>query len=89
MLNFIWSGFFLAAFAAALYQSLGLDNAAIWTELVNSTFASAKSAFQICLNLTGMLCLWLGLLKIAERSYRLAGQSAGAVVSANSSRCSV
>ena len=55
MLNFIWSGFFLAAFAAALYQSLGLDNAAIWTELVNSTFASAKSAFQICLNLTGML----------------------------------
>ena len=67
MLNFIWSGFFLAAFAAALYQSLGLDNAAIWTELVNSTFASAKSAFQICLNLTGMLCLWLGLLKIAER----------------------
>ena len=48
MLNFIWSGFFLAAFAAALYQSLGLDNAAIWTELVNSTFASAKSAFQIC-----------------------------------------
>lgn len=68
MLNFIWSGFFLAAFAAALYQSLGLDNAAIWTELVNSTFASAKSAFQICLNLTGMLCLWLGLLKIAERA---------------------
>ena len=68
MLNFIWSGFFLAAFAAALYQSLGLDNAAIWTELVNSTFASAKSAFQICLNLTGMLCLWRGLLKIAERA---------------------
>ena len=84
MLNFIWSGFFLAAFAAALYQSLGLDNAAIWTELVNSTFASAKSAFQICLNLTGMLCLCR-----AGRSYRLAGQSAGAVVSANSSRCSV
>lgn len=68
MLNVIWTGFFLAAFAAALWQSLILGNAAIWTELVQGTFASAKAAFQICLNLTGMLCLWLGLLKVAEKA---------------------
>ena len=68
MLNLIWSMFFLLAFVAALYQHVFLENSAIWTELVNGTFASAKTAFQICLNLTGMLCLWLGLLKIAEKS---------------------
>ncbi len=68
MLNIIWTGFFLTAFVAAVWQSLVMGNSAIWTELVQSTFSSAKSAFQICLNLTGMLCLWLGLLKIAEKS---------------------
>ena len=68
MLNWIWCGFFIAAFTAAICQSLFLGNTEIWSALVVSTFASAKSAFQICLNLTGMLCLWLGLLKIAEKS---------------------
>ena len=68
MLNWIWSGFFLAAFFVASIQSLFFGNSAIWSELIASTFSSAKTAFQICLNLTGMLCLWLGLLKIAEKS---------------------
>lgn len=68
MLNWIWCGFFIAAFLAALAQSLFLGNSEIWSELIGSTFTSAKTAFQICLNLTGMLCLWLGLLKIAEKS---------------------
>ena len=68
MLNWIWCGFFIAAFLAAIAQSLFLDNSEIWSELIGSTFSSAKTAFQICLNLTGMLCLWLGLLKIAEKS---------------------
>lgn len=68
MLNFIWISFFAAAFLSALYQSLFLGNGEIWTELVSATFLSAKSAFSICLNLTGILCLWLGLLKIAEQS---------------------
>ena len=66
MLNLIWSGFFVTAFIAAVYQAFWMGNAAIWTGLVEATFTSAKAAFQICLNLTGMLCLWLGLLKIAE-----------------------
>lgn len=68
MLNFIWAGFFLAAFAAALYQSLWLGNGAIWTDLVTAVFSSSKNAFSISLNLTGILCLWLGLLKIAEKA---------------------
>lgn len=68
MLNWIWCGFFIAAFLAAIVQSLFWGNSEIWSELIGSTFSSAKTAFQICLNLTGMLCLWLGLLKIAEKS---------------------
>lgn len=68
MLNLIWVSFFLLAFGAALWQSLVGGNGAVWTELVSASFGSAKSAFTISLNLTGLLCLWLGLLKIAEQS---------------------
>ncbi len=68
MLNIIWVSFFLIAFVLAAYQSLILGQGEVWTQLVSSTFASAKTAFSICINLTGILCLWLGLLKIAERS---------------------
>ena len=45
-----------------------LGQGEIWTQLISSTFASAKTAFTISLNLTGILCLWLGLLKVAEKS---------------------
>lgn len=68
MLNFIWAGFFLIAFVVALWRAMVLGDSSIWSELINSTFTDAKVAFQISLNLTGILCLWLGLLKIAERS---------------------
>ncbi len=68
MLNIIWFSFFMAAFAAALYQSVFAGNASVWTDLVSSVFSSSKSAFTISLNLTGILCFWLGLLKIAEAS---------------------
>lgn len=68
MLNIIWVSFFLVAFVLAGYQSLILGNSTVWTDLVSSTFSSSKSAFTISLNLTGILCLWLGLLKIAEAS---------------------
>lgn len=68
MLNIIWSGFFISAFFAALWQSIAEGNWQIWSKLVDSSFSSAKSAFEISINLTGMMCLWLGLLKIAEKS---------------------
>lgn len=68
MLNLIWVSFFLVAFILALWQSLVLGQGEIWTQLISSTFASAKTAFTISLNLTGILCLWLGLLNVAEKS---------------------
>ena len=68
MLNIIWSGFFIAAFFIALWQSLVAGNWQIWSDIVDSSMSSAKSAFEITINLTGMMCLWLGLLKIAEKS---------------------
>lgn len=68
MLNFIWAGFFIIAFIGAIYQSLIVGDINIWSNLVSATFTSAKAAFEICLNLTGILCLWLGLLKIASES---------------------
>lgn len=68
MLNLIWVSFFLVAFVLALWQSLVLGQGEIWTQLISSTFASAKTAFTISLNLTGILCLWLGLLNVAEKS---------------------
>lgn len=68
MLNLFWVSFFLVAFILALWQSLVLGQGEIWTQLISSTFASAKTAFTISLNLTGILCLWLGLLKVAEKS---------------------
>lgn len=68
MLNIIWVSFFIAAFVVAAYKSLLLGETAVWTELIAATFSSSKTAFTISLNLTGILCLWLGLLKIAEQS---------------------
>lgn len=67
MLNIIWCGFFLTAFVLAVGESFS-GNTAVWAVLSDSVFAAARSAFEITLNLTGMMCLWLGLLKIAERS---------------------
>ncbi len=68
MLNVIWTVFFLLSILAAGYQAFVFGNAEIWTLMVDALFEAAKSAFTICINLTGMLCLWLGLLKIAEVS---------------------
>ena len=67
MLNIIWAGFFLTAFVAAVFQSLG-GNPGIWQEMTSALFAAAQNSFTIAINLTGILCLWLGLLKIAEEA---------------------
>ena len=68
MLNIIWTSFFIISFIAAFIQACFLGNPQIWTTLANHLFEAATGAFQLALNLTGMLCLWLGLLKIAEKS---------------------
>lgn len=67
MLNILWAGFFLVAFLVALGQTFN-GTPEIWNELVAVLFSSSKTAFSIALNLTGILCLWMGLLKIAELS---------------------
>lgn len=72
VLNYIWVGFFLIAFVIALFKTIFLGDLSIWSELMNSTFSSAKNAFEISLGLTGVLCLWLGLMKIGEKGGLLA-----------------
>lgn len=56
------------AFAFAAVDSFYFGNSAIWAGMVGATFESAKTAFSVSINLTGILCLWLGLLKIAQAS---------------------
>lgn len=67
-MNIVWASFFIVAFVSAVFGSLFMNNAEIWNNLVSAAFESSKAAFSISLNLTGILCLWLGLLKIAEKS---------------------
>ena len=68
VLNYIWVAFFVIAFLVALGKLLFLGNTEIFTELVNSTFSSSKNAFEISLGLTGLLSLWMGIMKIGEKS---------------------
>ena len=67
VLNYIWIFFFITAFIVAVVQTLFFGNLGIWNDIMNSTFSSAKTAFEISLGLTGVLSLWLGLMKIGER----------------------
>lgn len=68
MLNYIWAFFFISAFIGALYQAFFNGNADIWQTMTETIFSSSKSAFTVSLNLTGILCFWLGMMKIAEKS---------------------
>ena len=68
MLMHIWFGFFAAAFIAALYQWLVLDQTAIFSTLIQSSFDMAALSVEISIGLIGVLCLWLGLFKIAENA---------------------
>ncbi len=68
MLNVLWIGFFLCAFLAACFQFLIHGNQGIFAALMQAAFANAKTAFEIALGLTGIMCLWLGVMKIGERA---------------------
>jgi spore maturation protein SpmA len=68
MLNRLWLGFFLAAFAASLWQWLGLGDGQVFSRLVAALFDMAKLSVEIVLLLVGTLTLWLGLLAIAEKA---------------------
>ncbi|MBQ0744463.1 MAG: spore maturation protein [Pseudomonas sp.] len=68
MLNGIWLSFFLAAFAAALWQWLGLGDAEVFSRLVAALFDMARLSVEIILVLVGTMTLWLGFLAIAEKA---------------------
>ncbi|NCC09796.1 MAG: hypothetical protein EOM31_04695 [Bacteroidia bacterium] len=68
VLNYIWIAFFVIAFVVAVLRLLFLGDTEIFTAIMNSTFDSSKTAFEISLGLTGVLALWLGIMKIGENS---------------------
>lgn len=68
VLNYIWIGFFLVAFAIATIQLLVMGNTEVFPAIMDSTFTSARTAFDISLGLTGTLALWMGIMKIGEKS---------------------
>jgi len=66
-LNFIWIAFFLIAFIVGLAKLIFLGDVNVFPEMVSSTFDMAKTGFDISLGLTGVLTLWLGIMKIGEK----------------------
>ena len=68
MLNILWVGFFLIAFLIALFKLVVLGDADIFARIVKALFDSSKTAFEIALGLTGVMALWLGVMKIGERA---------------------
>jgi len=67
MLNWIWAAFFLIAFVVAIWQAAVGGKPDVLKDVVASLFDSSKTGFEISLGLTGVMSLWLGLMKIAER----------------------
>ena len=67
VLNYIWIAFFLIAFVVAACKLLFLGDTNVFTEIINASFSSAKTGFEISLGLTGILSLWLGIMKIGEK----------------------
>ena len=66
-LNYIWIGFFVIAFVVALIKLIFLGDTQIFSAMVASTFDMAKTGFEISLGLTGVMTLWLGLMRIGEK----------------------
>lgn len=67
-LNYIWLAFFIIAFAVALFKTIFEGDLEVWSTIMSSSFTSAATAFEISLGLTGILSLWLGLMKVGERA---------------------
>ncbi|RRD79978.1 hypothetical protein EII14_04305 [Alloprevotella sp. OH1205_COT-284] len=67
VLNYIWIAFFLIAFAIALFRLVVLGDYDVFPAIMSSTFDTSKTAFEISLGLTGVLSLWMGIMKIGEK----------------------
>ncbi len=67
VLNYIWIAFFLVAFVIATVKLIFMGDMTVFPAMMDSTFSSSKTAFEISLGLTGVLSLWLGIMKIGEK----------------------
>lgn len=67
VLNYIWIAFFVIAFVIALVKLIFMGDYEVFPEMMGSTFESSKTAFEISLGLTGVLSLWLGIMKVGEK----------------------
>lgn len=67
VLNYIWIAFFGIAFLTALVKLIAFGNLEIFPAIMDATFSSSKTAFEISLGLTGVLSLWMGIMKIGEK----------------------
>ena len=65
-LNYIWVGFFIVAFIVAIFKTLS-GNPEIFSLIVNSIFERAELGFKLSLGLTGIMALWLGIMRIGEK----------------------
>ncbi|MEM9399980.1 MAG: nucleoside recognition domain-containing protein [Verrucomicrobiota bacterium] len=68
MLNILWLLFFVLSFFAALYQWLFMARPEIFNAIIQGIFKAAELGFELAIGLTGLMCLWLGLLRIAEKA---------------------
>ena len=67
VLNYIWIAFFLIAFVIAVVRLVFFGDVEVFPNIMNSTFETAKQGFEISLGLTGVLSLWMGVMKIGEK----------------------
>ena len=67
VLNYIWIAFFICAFVVATARLIFCGDMSVFPEIINSTFDSSKTAFEISLGLTGVLALWMGIMRIGEK----------------------
>ena len=75
VLNYIWIGFFLIAFLVALFKTIFLHDYDVFSAIISSTFDLATTSFEIALGLTGILCLWMGIMNIGEKGGAVNGLS--------------
>ena len=67
VLNYIWVAFFVIAFVIAIFRLVFMGDMEVFPAMMNSTFETSKTAFEISLGLTGVLSLWLGIMRIGEK----------------------
>ena len=67
MLNKVWGAFFFIAFAVGVMKSAVFGEWGVWAAMVAAAFDMAKTGFEIALGLTGIMCLWLGIMRLGEK----------------------